>query len=397
MRKIPLFVPYVSWLARIYALKVLMGTQLAEGPVVKCFEREFARFIMRPPKHVVSLNSGTTALELAYELLDLQPGDEVITPVLTCTATNLPLVRRGVKIVFADIDEKTLNLSVEDVARKITPRTKAIVFVHFGGSPGGLRQLLVLAGRHNIRVVEDAAQSVGASPFNYALADFTCISLQAIKTLTAGDGGFLVCRDEADAAKARKLRWFGYDREEKQRLGDTDLELAGYKYHMNDVNAAIGLGNLRAIHHVLAKRRQVREWYRKEFELAGIPSDFFRLYPWLTIFVHPEARSIDVLLKRWGIGSGPYHYRNDQYTVMRKAVSTQPVKHGKKVWVGQVAPYDLIDGLPNMDRLENSYTLLPFHHKLTRKHVARVVHLISYQLYCFKVEDLVATMDGIWK
>ena len=130
MKAIPLFKPYVSWLARIYAMKVLCGTQLAEGPVVRTFEREFAeRYDLQ---NVVAVNSGTRALELAYELAGIGPGDEVITPVLTCTATNLPLVRRGARIVFADIND-SLNISVEDVARKIQPRTKAIVFVHLGG------------------------------------------------------------------------------------------------------------------------------------------------------------------------------------------------------------------------------------------------------------------------
>lgn len=363
MKKIPLFVPFVSWRARLYALIVLCGTQLAEGPVVKAFETEFARFIRRPRRCVVSLNSGTSALELAYELAGIGHADEVIVPVLTCTATNLPLVRRGATLVFADVDPQTLNLSIEDVERKVTPRTRAIVFVHFGGSSGGLRQLLVLARRHNIRVIEDAAQSVGTSSLSYAHADFTCISLQAIKTLTAGDGGFLVCRDFRDAATARRLRWFGYDRDEKQRLGDTDLTLAGYKYHMNDITAAIGLGNLRALRPLLRKRAEIRQWYREEFAAFGM-LDSLRLYPWLTILVHPDARYVDAFLKRQGIGSGPYHYRNDKYTVLQYAADLDGKAHD----------------LPNMDRLEHGYTLLPMNHRLTRADVQRISRLVCHYL-----------------
>lgn len=351
MKKITLFRPYVSWLARIYALKVLMGTQLAEGPVVVAFEKAFGRRFFK--KNVVAVNSGTTALELAFELAGVGPGDEVITPVLTCTATNLPILHRGAKIVFADINED-LNLSVEDVERKITDRTKAIVFVHFGGNSSSLGQLMVLARRYGIRVIEDAAQSVGAPIGKWGIADFTCVSLQAIKTLTAGDGGFLICRDDEDCAKAKRLRWFGYDRPLKQKLGDTDLLEAGYKYHMNDVNAAIGLGNLRALHVALKKRARIRSEYRyaaKRLEYYGVK---VLCYPWLIILVHKDATRIASFLKFNGIDSGPYHYRNDKYTVFG----------GRR------------EDLPTMDRLEHAYTLLPFHHGMKEEDVYRVLHTV---------------------
>ena len=134
-----LFKPYISWRARWYALRVLMGTQIAEGEWVKQFEHEFnQRFGFH---HSLALNSGTSALELAYELAGIRAGDHVVTPVLTCTATNIPLVRRGAQIVFADIDYD-LNINIEDVKRKITKKTKAIVFVHFGGNNRGLKELV---------------------------------------------------------------------------------------------------------------------------------------------------------------------------------------------------------------------------------------------------------------
>lgn len=363
MKQIKLFKPYVSWLARIYALKVLMGTQLAEGPVVKCFEREFAERFMFLRRTVVAVNSGTSALELAYELAGIGVGDEVITPVLTCTATNLPLVRRGAKLVFADINENTLNISIEDVERKITEKTKAIVFVSFGGSDRGLGQLLVLARRYNLPVINDAAQSAGSMfAFEGPRADYTCVSLQAIKTLTAGDGGFLICKDPEDAAKARRLRWFGYDRDLKQKLGDTDLVEAGYKYHMNDIMAAIGLGNLRRIHHVVSRRRKVRDWYLSKYYQAMIGGRLIAT-PWLMIMIHPYALEIGKFLKSQGIDCGQHHYRNDKYSVFNRAPNRRD-----------------LDVLPVMDLLENQYLLLPFHHGLSRKDVKRVVDTIDYKV-----------------
>lgn len=338
----------MSWRARLYALIVLMGTQLAEGPVVKIFEKEFAAMFGFDRRLVVSVNSGTSALELAYELAGIGPGDEVITPVLTCTATNLPLIHRGAKIVFADI-EGDLNVSIKNIEKKITPKTKAIVFVHFGGNNRGLGQLLVLARRYNLRVIEDAAQAVGSS--FWGKADFTCVSLQAIKTLTSGDGGFLICSELEDAYTAKKLRWFGYDRDEKQKLGDTDLEIAGYKYHMNDISAAIGLGNLRSLVYAIDRRTKAKAAYRS----WDLRDRFLIIAPWLVILRHPFAEQVAKALKAEGIDCGQYHYRNDRYSVFGGA--------------------DAAD-LPIMDLVERQYLLLPFHHDITPQDVDRVMTIV---------------------
>lgn len=314
-----LFKPFVSWKAKWNVLKVLSSTQLAEGPLVKQFEYEFGRVFSKT--YVVALNSGTSALELAYELAGIKEGDEVITPVLTCTATNIPLVRRGAKIVFADIDHD-LNINIEDVKKKITNKTRAIVFVHFGGNNRGLKELLGLCQVTGITLIEDAAQAVGSD--YWGQADFTCVSLQAIKTLTSGDGGFLICKDSKAYQKAKRLRWFGYDRERKQLLGDTDLTEAGYKYHMNDITAAIGLGNLKALPKLLAKRKKIRDYYNSL-------SWTVTCHNWLCI--------------QWGVKGEQHHYRNDKYTLFK------PFKNN----------------CPIMDELEDSWRLLPYHYDVTKK------------------------------
>jgi len=253
-----LFKPYVNWRAPFYVARVLFSGQLAEGPMVKKFEVEFSKMFNK--KNVVAVNSGTSALELAYDLAGIEPGDEVITPVLTCTATNLPLARRHAKIVFADVNYE-LNIDIDDVKRKITKRTKAVVFVHFGGNNYGLRELKQLCKERGITLIEDAAQAVGSD--YWGVGDFTAVSLQAIKTLTAGDGGILITKRKRDATLAKKLRWFGYDRLVKQKRGDTDLTLAGYKFHMNDISAAIALANLKGMRKIIAHRRKLQKCYRK--------------------------------------------------------------------------------------------------------------------------------------
>lgn len=339
MQKIKLFKPFVSKKAISNVIEVLNGTQLAEGPRVKEFEQKFGeKFGL---VHVAALNSGTSALELAYEIAGINEGDEVITPVLTCTATNIPLIHRKAKIVFADTD-KDLNLNIADVKKKITSKTKAIVFVHFGGNNRGLKELLKICKEKKIILIEDAAQAVG-SDF-WGKADFTCVSLQAIKTLTSGDGGFLICKNKDDYQKAKRLRWFGYDREEKQRLGDTDLKEAGYKYHMNDISAAIGLGNLAVVDKLINHRKKLMAVYKEAGFVTGI---------WMTAVLknYPFYKE---KLAEFGYESGQHHYRNDKYTLF-----------------GGRQKFEV------MDKIEENYFFVPMHHDVTVSDAKKIVKIIK--------------------
>jgi len=353
---IKLFQPYVSQQARDNVQRVLMGTQLAQGPEVELFEQEFAAKFGFEAWQIVSLNSGTSALELAYELLELTRYDHVISPVLTCTATNIPLVRRGVKMSFGDIEgKKSLNMCPEDASFKILPETKAIVFVHFGGSSRNLQAFEELTEEHGLDLVCDAAQALGAELSRKAR--FSCISLQAIKSLTAGDGGVLVCRDKDDAIKARKLRWFGYDRELKQRLGDCDLELAGYKMHMNDINAAIARGNLAVWDEVVEHRQRINDIYSDYYSAyvsrysEKVASRFIEgiWNPQVTGLDYETYSSFtnkaDPLSVFPGFEIGQYHYRNDKYSIFRSVYSN----------------------CPNMDALEKYYFMLPCHMGMSLK------------------------------
>ncbi len=337
-----LFKPYMSWRAGVYALKTMYSGSIAEGPIVKKFEYEFGKKFNK--RNVVALNSGTSALELAYELAEIKSGDEVITPILTCTATNIPLVRKKAKIVFADIDHD-LNISIEDVKRKITEKTKAIVFVHFGGNSRGLKELEDICSTRGIKLIEDAAHSIGSS--YWGRGDFTCVSLQAIKTLTAGDGGFLICKSKEDYQKAKRLRWFGYDRDLKHKLGDTDIEEAGYKYHMNDITAAIGLGNLRSLNRVLSHRKRLAEIY-KSYGLFA--------YSWLAGGFTNNLEGLKSIYADHGVEIGQHHYRNDKYTLFRKF----------KTYCSA------------MDSLEKSYFFVPFHFGVTESQAHQIGALYEF-------------------
>lgn len=329
---VKLFKPFVSAEAKERVLKVLSSDYLAEGPVVKQFEHEFAtKFDL---SNVVSVNSGTSALELAYELAGIKQGSEVLTPILTCTATNLPLVRRGAHLVFYDIDYD-LNANIEDIEKKITKKTKAIVFVHFGGNNRGLTELRRLCTARRITLIEDAAQAVGSTC--WGKGDYVAVSLQAIKTLTSGDGGFLITRTKKDYLKAKRLRWFGYDREKKHKLGDTDLKEAGYKYHMNDINAAIGLGNLHHIDPVFKHREKLANIYAK----YGIVCR-----PWLAVGFTRNYKKLKQLMAENGIEVGQHHYRNTKYSIFKK--------------------FDKND-CPIMEKLESLYVFFPYHHGVSER------------------------------
>ncbi len=333
--KVKLFHPFVAPEAASLVAEVLQSGYLAEGARVKEFERLLEEYTGK--QNIVSLNSGTSALELCYEFAGIKEGDEVITPVLTCTATNIPLVRRKANIVFADINDG-LNISVKDVARKIHDGTKAVVFVHFGGNNRGLEEIRGLCLKHGVILIEDAAQAIGSD--TWGLGDHVAVSFQAIKTLTTGDGGAYL---GVDHERARLLRWFGYDRDKKHAQGDIDLTEAGYKYHMNDIAATIGIANLRRLHEYIAHKEKIASIYLK----VGLFT-----YTWLAGgFTETYDELIAEAAKR-GFEFGQHHYRNDKYTLFG----------GRK-------------SLPKMDALERKYFFVPFHSNVSEQDANEIAEL----------------------
>jgi len=271
---ISFFHTHISPLAVELATQVLQSGWISEGVMVKRFESALSgRLGFRNP---VAVNSGTSALHLALALIGVGSGDEVILPAQTFVATGLVILMLRATPVFADIDPTTGNLSAASVRERITPRTKAVIPVHWAGYPCDLDDINALAARHDLAVVEDAAHALGATykrrPVG-SISRFTAFSFQAIKHLTTGDGGALCCLDEADARAAFSRRWFGIDRPNSRPsiLGEReyDIDAVGYKYHMNDLAAAVGLGNLEDFPERLARRQQLAAYYREQ--LRNVP------------------------------------------------------------------------------------------------------------------------------
>lgn len=327
---IPLFYPFVSEEMRQAAYGALGEKIITQGQKVDEFEKLLN--LTLGIRNLLTVNSGTSALELAYHLLDLKPGDEVITPVFTCAGTNIPLLRRGVKIVFADVKDNLL-MDWDDVLKKITSKTRAVVNVHLFGTLNKSRKL-------PIPIVGDAAQYLGKTKGER----FTAYSFQAVKIMTTVDGGALVCERQKDYKRAKLLRWYGIDRETGKNNIDVDIFEAGYKYHMNNVTASIGIAGLKILDKLKKERTVLQNIYRKELEnVTGIK--IIGGSPYL-IHTRNRARLAKKLASK-GIETGLGHRRNDLYTIFG----------GKRL------------NLPNMNRLEKTYLLLPCHNKMSLKDV----------------------------
>jgi dTDP-4-amino-4,6-dideoxygalactose transaminase len=349
---IDLFRPYLPQEAIDEVNHTLKTRWLGQGPKVDLFEKEFeSKFGVN---HAVSLNSGTSALETAYDLIGLKEGDEVISTPLTCTATNLPLLDRGVKIIWADILESSLTLDHTDVLNKITDKTKAIVNVHLGGIESEIWHT-------SIPVVADAAQALGV--FN---GDYTCCSFQAIKHITTGDGGMIVCPNEETYKKAKLLRWFGIDREKKiknnwqaytQRQMTFDIEMIGYKRQMTDIAASMGLAGLKKYDEVISHRRNLFGIYKDKLkDFDGIKLvDGKNNTCWLCTVLVERRDDFAKMMFESNIDTNLVQIRNDLF----------------KIFGGERAD------LPVMNAVEGKYISLPIGMHITETDVNYICSVIK--------------------
>ncbi len=248
---------------------------LSCGPRVKEFEAAFAAFV--GARHAVAVNACTSALHLSLLAAGIGPGDEVITTPLTFCATVNAILHAGATPVFADIDRATMNIDPAAVSSAITPRTRALVPVHFGGRPVDLRALRALARRHDLVVVEDAAHCVDGAVGSRrigAISPFTCFSFYATKNLTTGEGGMITTpsREHADWLRIACLQ--GMSADAWSRYSPTggrlyDVVMAGYKCNMTDLQAALGLQQLRRLPELQARREVI--WRRYDGALKDLP------------------------------------------------------------------------------------------------------------------------------
>ncbi len=356
---IVLFHPHISERARQLVSETLHTRWIGQGPKVEEFERKFSeRFAEGKP--AIAVGAGTDALHLAYILAGIQKGDEVVTPVFTCSATNIPLLYVGADIKFADVQPKTLNIDLDHTQELVNEKTKAIVCVHYGGLPCDMKELQEIAEGYEIPIIEDAAHALGATyhgkPIG-ALSEFTIFSFQAIKHITTGDGGMLTLKDKALEGKVKRIRWFGIDRSKKQMgIWENDLTEVGYKYQMTDIGASMGLAALEEFDQTLALRRNLFSAY--ETGLRNTPGISFvgggytdrEHAAWICTVIVERRFDFQRKLREHSIESNQVHYRNDRYSIFG----------GRR------------KDLPHMDEVEDKYLVLPLHTRMSVEDVERV-------------------------
>jgi perosamine synthetase len=257
-------------------VQVLKSGWITTGPKVKEFEDNFARFI--GSKHAVAVNSGTAALHLALEAIGLKEGDQVIMPPLTFAATAEVVCYFGAKPVFVDIDERTMNLDPQKVEEYLelrnSEKVKAIIPVHYGGLPCKMAEMMQIAQRFALKIIEDAAHAL---PVKYqgrmigTIGHATCFSFYATKPITTAEGGMLTTNDYTIAERTRMMRLHGMSKDAWMRYtaeGSWYYEIVspGFKYNLTDIAAAMGLVQLKRVYEMMEKRRQIAYRYNDAFK-----------------------------------------------------------------------------------------------------------------------------------
>jgi len=300
--------------------RVFKSRWLGMGAFVEEFENALKEYL--GAKNVVAVNTGTSALHIALDSIGIGQGDEVILPSLTFIASVQAVLACGARPIFCDVYPETLTISIEDVQRKFTRRTKAVMPVHFGGSPCAMDDLLSLGRKKGIMVVEDAAHAIGSSYKGMKIGSFgdiTCFSFDPIKTVTCGEGGVVATPYEEVARIIRKKRVLGIDREAWRRRGKPawfyEVGTQGYRYHMSNINAAIGLAQLKKVNEFIRRKRQICKAYDSAFgKIDGITlikRDYKECGPFFYVIRVKKGRdSLITYLKKHGIAAQVHYIPN---------------------------------------------------------------------------------------
>jgi dTDP-4-amino-4,6-dideoxygalactose transaminase len=246
--------------------EVIRSGWLTTGAKTLEFERRFARYV--GAEHAVAVSSCTAALHLSLEAIGLQPGDEVLLPTTTFAATAEVVTYFRARPVFVDILPQTLNISPRDAERKITPRTRAILLVHFAGQPCDMQELRQLAEAHHLPVIEDAAHALPAAYREKrvgGISELTAFSFYATKPLSTGEGGMITTGNEEYAARARRMRLHGIEPGDQEHPWEYTVRDAGYKYNFTDLHAALGIVQLAKCDAMYDARRRIAGQYSAAF------------------------------------------------------------------------------------------------------------------------------------
>jgi dTDP-4-amino-4,6-dideoxygalactose transaminase len=357
--KIDLFRVFMAPTAAEEVTKVLNSGYIGQGPKVEEFEKELKHFFNHD--YVSTLNSGTAGLHLALHMLKkpavnvktyhgvvsvdskwpgLELGDEVLATPMTCTASNWPILANGLNIKWVDIDPTTLNMDLDDLARKITPKTKVIMLVHWGGYPNDLDKIKKIQEDAYLRfgfkpaVIEDGAHSFGSEYKGKKIGshgNLTMFSLQAIKHITSIDGGILLSPHKELHRRGKLLRWYGIDRDgdRKDFRCEADVEEWGFKFHMNDVCATVGMENLKHFDSIVSTHRHNANFYDNTLkDVKGLDllkrEDGHNSAFWIYSMLVENRDGFYKWMDECGISVSQVHERNDKHTCVQQYKTALP-------------------------------------------------------------------------
>ena len=378
---IPLFKVFMSEDVIAPLNDVLMSGFITQGQKVEDFENQLKTFFDNP--YVLTLNSATAGLTLALRLLKTATGewpgladnDIVLTPALTCFATTAAILSNNVKIRWLDVDPNTANINIDDLKEKLSPKTKVIYVVHWGGNPVDLDKLKEVQ-EYSLQkfgfkpmIVEDCAHAFGAEYNGRKIgSDNICVfSLQAIKHLTTGDGGIITLPNEELYDRCKLMRWYGIDRDKRNYKGkdfrlENDIVEYGYKFHKNDINATIGMYNLPHIPNMLEKNRRNAHYYNEQLkdvkgiQLMNTPKSNSAY--WLYSIRVDGKEAFMNKMKEAGIMTSQVHNRNDIHSCVQ----------------------DYREKLPHLDMLEKELVCIPVGWWLTQENLEHIVSSIRSSL-----------------
>ena len=336
---------------------------LGLGSNTYCFEKEVSKFL--EAKNVIAVNTGTSALHLALDAFGIGRGDEVIVPSLTYAASIQPIINLGAVPIFCEVQEQNLLIDLNNVESLITSNTKAVMPIHYCGNPCDMDRLIDMSKKYNFKIIEDAAHAFGSSYKGRKIGSFgdaTCFSFDPIKVITCGEGGAVVLGDNEIAEEIRKKRLLGINKDTWHRYKNErnwfyEVTTTGYRYHMSNINAAIGLVQLNKLDHFISRRRWICEQYDNAFKeldfITPLKINYDDVAPFMYIIRVPgkQTEFMEFLGER-GIGTGVHYIANHIHPLFRKYSSSD---------------------LPLTTRLWNEIVTIPLHCRLSDNDVQKVI------------------------
>jgi dTDP-4-amino-4,6-dideoxygalactose transaminase len=352
---IPISKPLIGAEEKAAVVAVLESGMLAQGPRVKELEGRFAELCQT--EHAIATSSGTTALSVALLAHGIGPGDEVITTPFTFIASVNSILYVGAKAVLVDIDEETFNIDPALIEAAITERTKAMMPVHLYGYPCDMDAILEISEKHNLVVIEDAAQAVGATYKGRSVGSFgtACFSLYATKNVMSGEGGMITTNDAGVAKQARMIRSHGMQRRYYH-------DMMGYNFRLSDLHAAIGVVQMDRLAELTAKRRVNAAYLSANLKGVRVPSvkeGYEHVWHQYTIRVSGDRDAAVKQLYEAGVGTGIFY----------------PVPAHKQIHLKELGYHE--QSLPVAEKLSQEVISLPVHPQLTQADLEKIVYEVN--------------------